>query len=77
MTPEQKEHLKHAAAFAYGYNLAIYMYTLTPEYLQRAKGLKKDLKSFGCLDEKGHVTGEYFQSRLRGLYAAEFELGKI
>jgi hypothetical protein len=76
-TPEQREALKCAAAFAYGYCLTIYMTTYQPIYLERAKRLKDDLKAFGCFDAGGELRNPYFAHRLRGLAKAELELAKV
>lgn len=74
-TPEQLDALKQAAAFAYGYALAMYGATQQAHYYDQILSLRRDLQTFGILTVGGWTAADkYFESQMSGATKAAQEL---
>jgi hypothetical protein len=77
-TPQQREAMKKATAFAWGYSATLYNRTGQDHYKEQSKRLEEDLQLFGCfMPDSWTLAPEYIQSWGDGRAKALSELEKL
>lgn len=52
-TPQQREAMRQATAFAYGYASTMFMFSKSAHYGMQVTNLREDLRLLDCFEEKG------------------------